>query len=690
MSKRGRWAAAAAAIAIVATAVPAGGVQPAETTVLASGRLATVDGRTSIVHPLAPLFERGRDPLAALAAATTLMAQGPAPTAAQPVAGDGQDAAVADTDEDIIGTRAGDLDGDGMADVLALTSDHGWTTAVAAVDGESGAVLWSQATGDVYAYPAGADLTGDGSDDVVRLTLTDVLEEESADECSGSACVSHYSMTYREGIAVLEGATGDVVWERTWDGSYRERFTRTEGTTDDRVDYEISRDAVVAITGPDVTGDQLRDVVFNRVVSLTTGTQTDTRAIAVDKTDGARTLRSATEASIAAGNTGDTVLRRESSTGPSVSYLVPAGDTVGDGRGDLAWERSVAPDRSSSCVRTITQHRHCTDEPEATSYAVEMIDGSTLQPAWSTSVPVPTGGLVIVAAVHDDLSGDGKDDVLQYVGRPHSETRSGGNPLLGGSYSWGSLWYEYDASLLNGATGAALWARDDGAIPMAYTLSDGQPEVLLGDVDEDDTAAVVRFERVRGATGETIAAHSREFALTPQPSEASQHIWSYVDVFTPGDVDGDGRYDLGALVHEEHDDASQPGSSQRTDLGGVLAVDAGLDGAGIYLQEFDDDRSFTVLGDLDGDGRDDLLQTVEDSDGPVVRSTVTALRPVDAEVLWSRSAQGVWVWVRNGADQDGAPGMELLEHRTPRSGNGGTTLRSLSGRTGTERWSLGS
>lgn len=84
-------------------------------------------------------------------------------------------------------------------------------------------------------------------------------------------------------------------------------------------------------------------------------------------------------------------------------------------------------------------------------------------------------------------------------------------------------------------------------------------------------------------------------------------------------------------------------------------------------------------------GRDDLLQIVRKGDGEDAVSSVTALQPTDSQVLWSRSVHGKSLWVRGGGDEDGSPGVELLEQRT---GSGGASLRSVSGRTGLDRWHL--
>ena len=93
-------------------------------------------------------------------------------------------------------SAAGDLNGDGITDVLVRTDDRSSNCWILAIKGTNGQYLWGKKSSGYWIYPSG-DLNDDGTDDVV------IYEEL--------------------GISVVKGINGDDLWsaesvDRIWIG----------------------------------------------------------------------------------------------------------------------------------------------------------------------------------------------------------------------------------------------------------------------------------------------------------------------------------------------------------------------------------------------------------------------------------------------------------------------------------------
>lgn len=79
-------------------------------------------------------------------------------------------------DDFAVADRGGDLDGDGLEDVLAFTSDAE-DDVLQARRGTDGGLLWSIALSEdagALAFPVGRDLTGDGVDDLLLQYMVQI------------------------------------------------------------------------------------------------------------------------------------------------------------------------------------------------------------------------------------------------------------------------------------------------------------------------------------------------------------------------------------------------------------------------------------------------------------------------------------------------------------------------------------
>jgi len=98
------------------------------------------------------------------------------------------------------------------------------TTAIEAIDGKSRSTLWNRTfSGLALAVPT-SDLTGDGKDEVI------VYLTSSANNTTGNE------------IAVIQGANGSLLWQKSFGGSL-----------------------AFAVPGPDLTGDGKRDLIVYRL-----------------------------------------------------------------------------------------------------------------------------------------------------------------------------------------------------------------------------------------------------------------------------------------------------------------------------------------------------------------------------------------------------------------------------------------
>ena len=182
---------------------------------------------------------------------------------------------------------AGNLDGDGLNDVIVTESKYDGTTETASViakKGSNGTHLWEEsvnATGkdncDIFAVSAG-DLDGDGLDDVI-------VSESKYDE-----------MTFMtiERIIAKKGKTDAHMWEESVTGM---------------------APFIYALPVGDLDGDGLNDVIVTEI-KYNQSTDTTTASVIAKK-----------------GNTG-AQMWEESVTG-TVIYALPAGDLDGDGLNDV-------------------------------------------------------------------------------------------------------------------------------------------------------------------------------------------------------------------------------------------------------------------------------------------------------------------------------------------------------------------
>jgi hypothetical protein len=561
------------------------------------------------------------------------------------------------------GVPAGDLDGDGLADVLVGTFD-GEAFEVRAVRGTDGSTIWSSGedASGLLGFPLGRDATGDGRDDLLMHSVTGFGVGHDVEHPDGYDYGYTAELTHT--VALVSGADGRPVWQHTRSGSEDERGSGRFGPMGATYEYSYTRRSVgadvLALLSDDLTGDGLPDVVveaFDLDLDVS-GSGADVLVAGVDES--ASALRAGTTVEVLEGTTGHVVGGRELHDTQDLALLLPAGQVAGTPLADLVWFSETVPDRSSACVYAVVVYGCPVGEDAYGGVGLELLEGAALAPLWSVEA---AGGLPFATPLGADADTDGSPDLVLYVDAPtpRVEVRSGDD-------------------------GALLWAHEsgDGLQLLLGTAVDGaDPVVVLGAFDRElsplGAAAEVVVERRDAATGSLRS--TRTHRSTADAADASSFGFVFVG-HAAQDADGDGRPEL----------VVGSGTAAGDDAQSVAVVED-LGTGRVVREERTDDLRLTVgYGDLDGDALLDLasiavlLRHEDGEEGEVffsVDADVTALRAVDDRALWRFSGDLFGVPLPAG-DQDGSPGEELLASTYGED----AAVRSLRGADLGERWRL--
>jgi len=300
-----------------------------------------------------------------------------------------------------------------------------------------------------------------------------------------------------------------------------------------------------------------------------------------------------------------------------LAWVAGAADMVGDAATDVAVVRSRALTVLGNPVRL---------------FAVDVIDGATGRVAGTATIDGTTFPWVDIVG---DVDGDGKADLALNMPDPDTET---------------------DVELWRG-DGSQLW---QAALPKAEVAS-------LRSVDDLDGDGMADLVAHGGSVdGGWVLAMGGQLGATIWRTDAA----AFADVFAPGDVDGDGRADVGVAdvdllavllgtgpsVGVRHRVIGNDGNAVHAVEDHVQATPALLDAieSGGFVTS-----SVVVVdaGDVDADGRADrwfeVAAEVSSFDGPV-RSGIAALRRGN-DLALIRTLDIFQTWPLGGSlDGDGA------------------------------------
>ena len=390
---------------------------------------------------------------------------------------------------------AGDLDGDGLADILsteraapdaqvpAVASVGAMEQIVTARRGLDGQVLWERTLeGDLFP----ADVGPGGAAGLLAV------DGPGADEICPGQCAWAYSTigeTYAEhpflprplALTALDGE-GEPVWERT--------FEPVPGGH-----------ATVHTPNLEIRAGRVEDQpAFAGVLQAAPGPALDLLVVLSDRLEAAGEVTATTTAMILDGANGQVTTSVEVSTGGAQPSARPVGDLDGDGLDDLV----------------------LTDAPEDGGLAAYAgADGRAL---WTNSASVVPGEFSVTDL--GDVNGDGLDDLA-----------------VGGKDDIFDDSEEPRVSLVDGATGARVFTLFANALVSVGDLDeDGRDELVALDTSSDSSGRTIRYRLLDGS-GVELAGRSYEVSRAPADQFLQLRIRMQM-----GDLDGDGIQDLGHFV----------------------------------------------------------------------------------------------------------------------------------------------
>ncbi|MGH2739615.1 MAG: FG-GAP repeat domain-containing protein [Actinomycetota bacterium] len=418
---------------------------------------------------------------------------------------------------------AGDLNADGTEDALEHLflyqyDDSGGKTRISGVDGVDGTTLWTIESGGYSDIRAMGDLDGVPGDDVL-------LEEQTSEPIPGG-----YQTTTI--FRALRGADGGELWSRSYTGLYTLWVTVGSSEGSARLGSAYPADGA-----EDLNGDDTADLLVERHGA----------AYVYDGT--ADRFAESTIFEAVSGRTGQpiAVFSATGASSPGVSW-VP--DFTGDGLTDVAVVSFSPEPTGGSAGGTVS---------------VSAYPGTGGPPKWQREVDVLGYAYYLHGA---DLDGDGFGDVLleSDAGKSRFDALSGvdgatmwaldrarwkGHELAGDAdgdggedvfvfaFVRGGALPKWDAQLIGGSDGEAIWAR---ALPSwPYTVGDATGDGVVDLVSTQPGArkggAAPEKQRVArlldGATGGLVWA---------------RRLGKQQDVYPlRGDLDGDGNADLAVV-----------------------------------------------------------------------------------------------------------------------------------------------
>ncbi len=452
----------------------------------------------------------------------------------------------------IYAIRAGNLNGDGMDDVLLLTSsyDSGADTypldSISALNGVNGAVLWSKTNIDEDQWEVWTefDFNGDGIDDIM-------------------VCYSSYKSSIDadciDKIYILKGGDGSLLWQKNpcnW---------------------------VYAYPAGDLNGDGAEDLLVYTQQNFTTYWTAEIFAVQ--------------------GSNGGTLWSKTASTEDNTWIYAadPAGDLNDDGKSDVVMQHE--------------RYNPSVDDYTTTIYALHGKSGSAI---WSDESTAPDSWMDVYPA--GDLDGDGKDDVLLYPWEYNPST---------------NRWYVDIVYARRGYDNHPLWTKT--GTNMGFRSA--------GDLNGDDADDLLFYECIYD-TSNNIYLQTDVSAVKGRDGST---LWTktrsggnYINALPAGDLNGDGAEDV--VVYNINYGSYDPDLDEI--YVDIISAVKGSNGSVLWSKSSLENRWIDTwyvgyTGDFDGDGTDDVLVCTyiyNSHSDRYILTVMSAVRGNDGKVLWSKSA----------------------------------------------------
>ncbi len=503
---------------------------------------------------------------------------------------------------------AGDLDGDGIDDVLAAGQLYDEDTGTAhALSGADGHELW-RVEGAGHAIPTLLPLAPGG--DFLDTTYVPGESDYTGHCEADSNCVETRTASFSWWVRVRDGATGEARWERSFPGS--EESSHSSTSSDQAFAFasttDVSDQSVVTLPGPDVDGDGLPEVLVSRGdVHREYEEQYEYAPFGAGDSSYRETLIATNVFEVLSGATGEPLASKVVPDVAAVGVLRDAGDLDDDGQPDLLIEHRAQPPFQQVCTGGITVSS-CETSGGSSHLEVERLDGRTLVPQWRASAP--EGSEAALQGTRADFDGDGVLDLLV------SE-------------------YRYDRpesaiTAVSGDDGAILWRHASTGYliveAVAFLDGDGDADVLAGlfpNASFGPVQPTVTIERLDGSSGAVLLSTT----LAPPPFDPAEE-YAFAQLSSPGDGDGDGAADVAVSVEiYRPEDNTQRRST---------VLESARTGAVIFQR--DDLGGLSPAGDLDGDGGADALGL--QIDPTTLQVSVEAVRLRDGTRIWRQVGHG--------------------------------------------------
>jgi hypothetical protein len=299
----------------------------------------------------------------------------------------------------------------------------------------------------------------------------------------------------------------------------------------------------------------------------------------------------------------------------------PAGDLDGDGKADMLVRAREYDEATNTITKTVIAKRGY----DGTHLWEESVNGT----GWVIDI----GWIIdISASPAGDLDGDGKEDVLVHASEYDEATNTATETVIAKRGDDDTHLWEESVNKTGGITAELYREIFIYASPAGDLDGDGKEDVLVR-AREYDEATNTTTKTVIAKKGEN-GAHLWEDSVTGTGSSSS------ISAISAGDLDGDGKEDV--LVRaREYDEATNTTTT-------TMIAKRGYDGSHLWNESVscEDWRNCGVraslAGDLDGDGKEDVLVRAGEYD----EATNTTTETVIAKRGYELSHVYIYLWIR--------------------------------------------